>query len=287
MPLPSTEQDQKIRQVIRSCGLQVERLAKEHFQVSQKGPDDYVTNVDRALDQELTTAFSNLFPHDGLITEENTQSRQAFGDHYSQLWLIDPLDGTEDFIKGNAEFAIMVGLLQEYQPIAGWVYAPMLNQMYYGGCGWGLFQEKPGQDSERLEPVEPPPPQSGFCPMIIGTKDQNNFGEAIAKLIPDVQFYTLGSFGLKVMEVICGRAGLYVYFNGRVKLWDTTGPLAIAKAAGLVCCDLEGQPIRFTPDALDPDTLAHKQPILVGWPSYIEPLLPKLQKAIGMLRLQR
>jgi 3'(2'), 5'-bisphosphate nucleotidase len=287
MPLPSAEQDQKIRQVIRRCGLQAERMAAEQFQVSQKGPDDYVTNVDRALDRELTTAFTSLFPQDGLITEENTQSRAAFWADHSRLWLIDPLDGTEDFIKGNAEFAIMVGLLQKHQPIAGWIHAPLLNQMYYGGCGWGLFQEQPGQESEPLEPVEPPPPGPGFCPMIIGTKDQNNFGAAIAELIPDAQFYTLGSFGLKVIEVICGRAGLYVYFNGRVKLWDTTGPLALAKAAGLVCCDLEGQPIRFTPDAIDPDTLAHKQPILVGWPAYIEPLRPKLQAAIGMLRLQR
>lgn len=287
MPLLSAEQDQKIRQVIRSCGLQAERMAAEQFQVSQKGPDDYVTTVDRALDRELTTAFTTLFPQDGLITEENTQSRKAFWANFSRLWMIDPLDGTEDFIKGKAEFAIMVGLLQAHQPIAGWIHAPMLNHMYYGGCDWGLFQEKPGQGSEPLEPVEPPPPEPGFCPMIIGTKDQNNFGAAIAELIPDVQFYSLGSFGLKVMEVICGRAGLYVYFNGRVKLWDTTGPLALAKAAELVCCDLEGQPIRFTPDAIDPDTLAHKQPILIGWPAYMEPLRPKLQAAIGMLRLQR
>uniref|UniRef100_A0ACD5GPR5 Uncharacterized protein n=1 Tax=Desertifilum tharense IPPAS B-1220 TaxID=1781255 RepID=A0ACD5GPR5_9CYAN len=66
------------------------------------------------------------------------------------------------------------------------------------------------------------------------------------------------------MEVVCGRAGLYVYLNGRVKLWDTVELVAIAKAAGLVCCDLEGNPLSFHPDAIHPDTLAHYQPIIIG-----------------------
>ncbi|MEB3337812.1 MAG: inositol monophosphatase family protein, partial [Leptolyngbyaceae bacterium] len=110
---------------------------------------------------------------------------------------------------------------------------------------------------------------------------QKNYGAAIAQVIPGVTFRSLGSFGLKVIEVMCGRAGLYLYFNGRVKLWDTTGPLALAHAAGLVCCDLAGEPIRFTPDALDLDTLAHKQSIVIGWPSYVEALRPKVAEVLA------
>ncbi len=257
-------------------------MAATQFQVMQKGPGDYVTDIDRALDQKLAIAFAELFPADGVITEENVQSRQAFWEQYPRLWCIDPLDGTEEFIQGKSEYALMIGLLQQAQPIAGWVYASAAKHLYYGGPEWGLFQETAEGVIERLNPVETPAPQPGFCPMIIGTKDQNNFGAAIAQVIPDAQFYSLGSFGLKVVDVILGRAGLYAYFNGRVKLWDTTGPLALAQAAGLVCCDLTGEPIQFSTEAVHPETLAHKQAILVCGHQYIELVRPKLQEAMAI-----
>jgi 3'(2'), 5'-bisphosphate nucleotidase len=118
--------------------------------------------------------------------------------------------------------------------------------------------------------------------MMIGDRDRKAYGDAIARLIPGVQFQSIGSFGLKVLEVICGRAGIYVYFNGRVKLWDTVGPIALAQAAGLTCCDLQGNPLKFTPNAINLDTLAHHQPIVIGWASYVERLRSHLHEAVHL-----
>lgn len=275
----------QIRQIVRQCGLQAEQMAAAPFEVLEKGPEDYVTDIDAVLDRQLSDAFSNLFPKDGVITEEDSRSRQQFYEGYSRLWCIDPLDGTEDFIWGKRNYAVMVGLLENYQPIAGWIYAPTQDRMYFGGPDHGVFESVGDRPPEVLSIIQPAPPSSEFCPIVIGHRDQARYGDAITQQIPGVQFRSTGSFGLKVMEVICGRAGLYLYFNGRVKLWDTTGPMALAKAAGLICCSLEGEPIRFSPDALDPDTLAHKQSILIGWPDYIEELRPKLE-AIAEVSLQ-
>ncbi|MBW4522777.1 MAG: inositol monophosphatase family protein [Scytolyngbya sp. HA4215-MV1] len=277
----SSDLDVKIRQTIRACGQQAQTLSKQSFQVSEKGPEDYVTSVDRALDAQLSMAFGEMFAQDGIVTEENAQSRQAFYKNYSRIWFIDPLDGTEDFIHGRAGFAVMVGSLEQAQPTAGWIYAPAQDRMFYGGPGWGLFQTIADSSPEALKPIEPPPLTATCCPVILGDRDRANFGQVIAQQIPEIQFYSLGSFGLKVIELILGRAGLYVYLNRRVKLWDTTGPLALAQEAGLVCCDLAGQPLSFLPDAIDPDTLAHKQPILVGWSSYMDVLRPQIAAAIG------
>jgi 3'(2'), 5'-bisphosphate nucleotidase len=284
----SADQLQQIQQLLRDCGQQAKRLATEQFQVYEKGQNDYVTSVDRTLDEQLTAKFAALFPTDGVITEENSQSWSAFEQNHRRLWLIDPLDGTEDFIQGKPHYAVMVGLLEAHQPIAGWVYAPVFDHLYYGESSGSLFQVKGTSSASEsglpipLIPTQPAPPSPNFCPILIGYKDRRRFGQAISELIPEAQFDCIGSFGLKVMRVICGQAGLYVYFNRRVKLWDTTGPLALAKAAGLVCCDLAGEPLRFTADAVDPNTLAHKQPIVIGWPSYVEALQPRLQKAIAL-----
>ncbi|MBW4658878.1 MAG: inositol monophosphatase family protein [Drouetiella hepatica Uher 2000/2452] len=300
----SADQRQSIQRLIRDCGRQAQQMAAEKFQVYEKGRDDYVTDVDRALDARLTAGFSQLFPQDGIITEENSQSWQVLGQIGSgqigsgqisleqskeqadrRLWLIDPIDGTDDFIQGKPHYSVMVGLLEAGQPIAGWVYAPEFDQLYFGGSDWGLFQQLGDAESIPLIPQSPQPPSDHFCPILMGYKDQRRYGQAITQFIPGVQFDCIGSFGLKVMRVICGQAGLYVYLNGRVKLWDTVGPLALAEAAGLVCCDLEGNPLKFTADAVDPQTLAHDQTIVIGWADYVEALRSPLQQAIAQSKL--
>jgi 3'(2'), 5'-bisphosphate nucleotidase len=280
----SSEQLQKIRWLLHHCGQQATQLASEPFQIFEKGEKDYVTTVDQILDAQLATGFTALFPSDGVITEENAQSRELFAAACDRLWLIDPIDGTDDYIQRKDHYAIMVGVLENHQPTAGWVYAPALDHLYYGGQAWGLFQATDLEPPEPLVPVEPPPPSATFCPILIGNKDQKNYGDLMAQLIPGIRFDSVGSFGLKVVRVICGQAGLYVYLNGRVKLWDTVGPLALAKAAGLVCCDLTGEPLHFTPDAVDLETLAHRQTIVIGWPSYVEALRSRLLQAFNHRR---
>ncbi len=277
-------QEQKIRALLRDCGQQAEQFASQKFQIYTKGPDDFVTSVDRLLDRQLTAGFADLFPEDGTITEENESSRLAFHAGYDRLWCIDPLDGTDDFIQGKPDYSVMVGLLCGRQPVAGWLYAPVQNQLYYGGRDWGLFQTQADEPSTVLVPVQPISPSRSFCPVMLGYKDQQNFGSAIAEVIPGAQFYSIGSFGLKVIEVIMGRVGLYLYLNGRVKLWDTVGPLALALAAGLTCCDLDGKPLSFENDAINPVTLAHEQSIVIGWPEYVAELRPKIQPAIANMR---
>ncbi|HEY9647168.1 MAG TPA: inositol monophosphatase family protein, partial [Chroococcidiopsis sp.] len=219
----STDQIDKIRWIVSHCGQQARQMAEQQFQVFEKGVDDYVTTVDRLLDEQLLAAFTALFVEDGVITEENTQSRAVFQQDYRRLWMIDPVDGTDDFIHGRAHYSVMVGLLEAYQPVMGWIYAPVFDRLYYGGAETGLFQVEGSAAPLPLVPTRPPAITDSHCPIIIGDKDRRRYGEAIAQRISGAQFSSIGSFGLKVMEVVCGQAGLYVYLNGRVKLWDTTG----------------------------------------------------------------
>lgn len=268
-----------IKQHLLDCGQQARRLAGQPFQVFEKGLNDYVTTVDQALDDHLLTAFQSLFPQDAIITEENFKSKQTYLQDRDRYWFIDPIDGTEDFMQHGLGYAVMVGLVTQDQPVAGWVYAPAFERLYWGGEGWGLFEQGPDAVSKALKPKPPVPVDGAVCPIMIGDKDERRFGDAIAQEIPTAQFKSLGSFGLKVLEVIKGRVGLYLYLNGRVKLWDTTGPLALARAAGLVCCDLEGNPLRFDAAAVDVPTLTHQQSILVGWPQYMDALRPAIKRA--------
>lgn len=271
-----------ILKVLRHCGEQARQAAAQPFEVYEKGHEDFVTTVDQALDRHLSEAFSTQFPDDGIVTEENQASTSAFLAQRPRIWFIDPIDGTEDFINHGEHYSIMVGLLIQNQPQAGWVYAPAQHQMYWGGPDWGLFQQTDDGQIIPLEPQRPQPDQPQR--MLLGDRDQRRFGKAIAEQIPQLEFNCVGSFGLKVLEVIKGNAGGYVYLNGRVKLWDTTGPLALAKAAGLVCCDLDGNPIRFDFASVYPPTLIHRQPMIIGWPTWVEALRPAVRQAVLAVR---
>lgn len=283
-PILSADENSTILQTLLKGGYRARQSASESFEVFEKGIEDYVTTVDQSLDRYFAQAFTQLFPNDGVITEENQASTTEFLANYGRLWLIDPIDGTEDFIHRGQSYAVMVGLLIDERPRAGWIYAPAHQHLYWGGIDWGLFQQS---DRGKPSPLEP-------CPLaldtnsvlLIGDRDRRRFGAAIAEYLPEFTFDAIGSFGLKVLEVIKGQAGLYVYLNGRVKLWDTTGPLALATAAGLVCCDLEGNPIRFDTLSIYPQTLIHRQPILIGWPNYVDKFRPLLRRAFINVRCQ-
>jgi 3'(2'), 5'-bisphosphate nucleotidase len=275
LPLPA------IQRALFEAGEWAKQMARQPFEVEEKGPEDFVTAIDRTLDQRLAAQFQQWFPEDGIITEENSDSVPLIEQNFPRLWLIDPLDGTEDFIHGQPDYSIMAGLLMADQPRAGWVLRPESGQLFCGGPDWGLFTAQRLEEPSIFTPTVTPGPSVEHCPILLGTRDRNRYGEAIQRIIPEAQFYTLGSFGLKVIDVILGKAGLYLYLNGRVKLWDTVGPIALARRAGLVCCDLEGQPLKFSTDALELSTLAHRQAIVIGWPHYIEALLPRLQKALS------
>jgi 3'(2'), 5'-bisphosphate nucleotidase len=268
-----------IQHDVRAAGQYAKQLATQEFQVSEKGPDDFVTTVDRALDERLTQQFSQLFPQDGVITEENAASRLHFQGEFERLWCIDPLDGTKDFINGDRNYAVLVGLLQNKQPVAGWIYAPESDVMYYGGADLGVWKMQGGGQPQSCQGAALP--DSGSYRMIIGDADFGNFGEAIRDSVPEIECVrSPGSFGLKVMQVVTGNAELYVYLNGRVKVWDSVSSVAIARAAGLVCCDLMGKPLGYEDELIDLESLAHQQTIVVGRESYVESLLPRLRAAI-------
>lgn len=280
----TADENAAILQTLLQSGQIALKAALETFEVFEKGLEDYVTTVDRDLDRYLAAAFAQQFPADGVVTEENQTSAAEYLANYRRLWFIDPIDGTEDFINRGQHYSIMVGLLMDDRPQAGWVYAPTQAHLYWGGHDWGLFQQ---QGAGEVRPLEPRPQALGdSSTLLIGDRDQRRFGAAIAQYVPELTFYSIGSFGLKVLEVIKGNAGLYVYLNGRVKLWDTTGPLALAQMAGLVCCDLDGQPIRFDTNSIYPKTLMHRQPLVIGWPAYVDRFLPLIRQAVLAIRRQ-
>lgn len=276
------EINQKICQLVHDAGQKAMHLRELGFQVDQKGFDDYVTNVDRELDSFLNQRFQDWFPNDVIISEENSNSIELWKkavETNQRFWFIDPIDGTDDFIHGREFYSVMVGLLEAFQPVMGWVYAPKSDRLYFGGTAINNLYLINAGNSPQVLNISPPTGKS--CDrLIVSKKDDLAYGKAIRLAVPQAEFYSLGSFGLKVMEVVQGSASAYIYLNRRVKLWDTVGPLAIAKAAGLVCCNLTGQSVGFGYDDVDADKLTHNQVIIIGWKNFLDKYLADIHQEI-------
>jgi len=275
-----------IRQRVREAGQKTRGLQEEQLEVIQKDKNELVTNFDRALDEYLRTEFHKRFPEDAIVTEEHEVSRANFFGPHQRTWCIDPIDGTNDFIKGGSEYAVMVGLLQAGEPVAGWLYPPKSYQQIFGAQDIGLHEENESRENGELslasfEATPCPPITEDHCPILIGFTDAVRYGMDLKQKYPGITYHAAGSFGIKVLKVLKGEAGLYMYLNQRVKPWDTIAPIALAKAAGLECCDLQGNPIRYDKESIHPETLKHKQGILIGWPSYVQKLRPLIAEVLA------
>ncbi|MCS6959557.1 MAG: inositol monophosphatase family protein [Pseudanabaenaceae cyanobacterium SKYGB_i_bin29] len=247
------------------------------FAIKEKTPGDYVTTIDLRLNEALVEKIREWFPADGILAEEDPQVYDWWYRGYDRLWCIDPIDGTSDLIAGKLGYAVMVGLLDKKEPMAGWIYAPGIDVLYFGDKTTGKIYRTIGDLTEEI--IITPPPQLQMQ-VILSDKDDRKYGQQIRQVFRDAQFYSMGSFGLKIMEVILGKSSIYLYLNRRVKVWDTVAPLALAEIAGLVCCDLSGKPLNY--NDVHPQTLAHLQVVIIGWADVIECYLPQLQKVLTL-----
>ena len=214
---------------------------REGVEIREKtGPQDLVTAADCALSHLITTGLKNRFADDLVISEEDTHHTP----HQPQerIWLVDPIDGTDNYVRNDGQYSVMIGLLVEMVPVFGWVYAPHHETLYFGGPEFGTFIRRgPGQPV-RHTPT-PDLDTSGTKRLMMGFRDRKSHPWVMD--LADVQLIKSGSIGLKVAKVLDDEADLFVHLSGKLKVWDTAGPVAIAIGAGLEVGQLEADGLTF------------------------------------------
>jgi len=217
-------------------------------------PHDLVTDADLAVSTLLLKELSKRFPKDFLISEEDVP--EDIDTQNSRIWYIDPIDGTDNYVNGDGQYAVMIGLLHKGQPHFGCVHSPANKVTYFGGPAYGSWIREPGGEEEEFKLSD-----SGEIEMpirlMMGNRDRKNF-PWVAQL-SGMKLVTAGSVGLKVARVIRGDADLFIHLSGKLKYWDTVGPIAIALAAGLEAGTLQQDEIPY-PLA----DVKHPQTIIIG-----------------------
>ena len=242
----------------------VERLTKTHSAATEEA----VTDADRASQRYIVAGLRRRYENDGIIGEESdtgTSITFECSNPNGRNWVIDPIDGTNNFISGLGNFAVCIGLLDGGQPVLGVVYDVTRDLMYTAAKGEGAWL-----GSKRLNAPKDPLSDSSMIMFTSNLLTQNRCPLWACKLLGQTNWKMriLGSAALEATAVAAGIAHAAITVNG--KLWDCAAPAALVIESGGVITDLDGRAIfPFNLNRYD----GAKVPFLAAGPNAHKPLL--------------
>lgn len=231
-------------EVALSLGREAGRILLSFYRtddvVHWKGASDPVTAADRTANNFIVDELKRQFPQDGILAEETPDSSSRLS--CRRVWMIDPMDGTKQFIEHIDEFSVMIGLAVEGEPQLGVVFHPTADKLYYAAPGVGAFLEEKWT-TRRLRVS----PETDFSEMSIAVSRSHHYAKAdrVSERLGVTKRIRSGSVGLKFGLIADARAHLYVHPSGQTNQWDTCAPDAILRAAGGVVTDLYGESLRY------------------------------------------
>ncbi len=235
--LPPLEQ---LLNLARRAGDAILEIYHTEFTVQDKEDHSPLTAADLASHGIIVEQLRLLTPEIPVLSEESAAIPFTTRRSWNRYWLIDPLDGTKEFIKRNGEFTVNIALIEEQRPVLGIVYVPVSGVLYFGGAGLGAFRETPGEErrqitvcSRRRNPIR-----------VAGSR--SHASEGLQLLLANLGPHERVSMGssLKFCLVAEGSADLYPRL-GPTSEWDTAAAQAVVEAAGGKVTDLQLQPLRY------------------------------------------
>jgi 3'(2'), 5'-bisphosphate nucleotidase len=230
----------------REAGKAILEIYNTDFEVADKADQSPLTEADLASHNIIVTNLTQLTPEIPVLSEESSQIPYATRRQWQRYWLIDPLDGTREFIKRNGEFTVNIALIEAQQPTLGVIYAPVIDKLYYGLQGEGAWMCEADTDPVRIQVRD----KRRDPAQVAGSR--SHAGDSLRQFLDNLGDHELLSMGssLKFCLVAEGKADLYPRL-GPTSEWDTAAAQAIVEAAGGQVTTLDMQPLRYnTKDSL-------------------------------------
>lgn len=208
--------------------------------IEVKADNSPLTRADQAAHAILSSGLARLTPGIPVLSEESAEHHpHEVRSAWREFWLVDPLDGTKEFIGRNGEFTVNVALVRDHRAVLGVVGAPALGLTYYGTVGGGAFRMRAGEAPVRISA------RRAAAPLII-VGSRSHRGDSLDALLPRLGAHELRPMGsaLKFCLVAEGSADFYPRL-GPTSEWDTAAAQAVVEAAGGAVTRLDGQPLRY------------------------------------------
>ena len=229
---------------------------KQNFAIEEKSDKSPLTRADRAAHKCIVRHLSETgIP---ILSEEGAHLPYEERKEWHRLWVVDPLDGTKEFIKKNDEFTVNIALVEDGSPVLGVIHVPVTGMIYFGIVGMGAWKgtSNPSGREKKVLPIEEEAGKESVYTIVASRSHMNpeteQYISQMRKLHKAVQLISSGS-SLKICLVAEGKADVYPRFAPTME-WDTAAGDAIIRASGKKIINAEtGQPLTYNkPDLHNP-----------------------------------
>ena len=210
---------------------------------TKDGRGDVVTAVDEESERYIIGRIRQEFPSDRILSEESGVSGSGQG----RTWIVDPLDGTRNYVMGVPFFCVSIGITEGGAPVLGAVYDPVHDEMFFAGRGGGAFL-----NGARIEVSDEDTLDDSVISVswVKRRADRRRFVTYIEELSRDTSFFRrFGSAALVTAYVACGR--VHAFMQGGLNPWDVAAGIVVVEEAGGVVTDFTGKPIDLTDKDID------------------------------------
>ena len=239
----------KIIDGIVRAGEKILEVYETDFSTEKKDDDSPITQADIESNKILKEVLGDTGI--SILSEEDVDDKKRLSEE--KIWIIDPLDGTTDFVNRTGEFTIMVGLVEKQKSILGLIYWPIKKKMYLAESGKGAFRHD--EEWEKIETTMMSEMQN--CQALVS---RHHLSEKEKKLLDEMEIAVVTSIGssLKVTEIASGEAEIYLTTTNKMKQWDTCASNCIICEAGGKMTDMSGNDLVYNTEIVN-----HENGILV------------------------
>ncbi|TAN46783.1 MAG: 3'(2'),5'-bisphosphate nucleotidase [Methylococcaceae bacterium] len=231
---------QAVVAIAREAGAAIMSVYTRDFSIEEKSDKSPLTEADLAAHAVITRRLAALTPGVPILSEEAVEDFSG-PDAAGRYWLVDPLDGTKEFIKRNGEFTVNIALIEGARSVLGVVFAPALGVTYAAAAGVGAFKQ---EGDAAPVPIRVAEHKDGTPWRVVGSR--SHAGDTLPGLLQKLGAHELVSMGssLKLCLVADGSADVYPRL-GPTSLWDTAAAQCVAEQAGGGVIKLTGEPLAY------------------------------------------
>lgn len=221
----------KLVEIAQEAGDIIMEIYKRDFTIEYKEDESPLTEADKAAHEVIVKGLQENWPEIPILSEEGKIIEYSERKDWQSLWIVDPIDGTKEFIKKNGEFTVNIALAFQNAIIGGVVYAPALGAMYYGFEGLGAFKTQDGKTTQLQVESSFTTPSEGKDLVVVASRSHRS--EELETYLDKLSIKEVVSKGssLKICQVAEGSADLYPRI-GLTMEWDTAAAHAVVKFAG-------------------------------------------------------
>lgn len=240
--------------IAKSAGDAIMQVYSTDFNVVSKSDNSPLTQADVAAHNIIVDSLKSLTPDLPSLSEESETVSSDVRNEWQRYWLIDPLDGTREFVKRNGEFTVNIALIDQHKPVLGVVYAPVKELLYFASLQNGAYRQQGNQAAERIHIKK----FDASKPVIAGSRSHQdhkfvNFIQNIEmNLGVKPELISIGS-SLKICLVADGSVDVYPRLGPTFE-WDTAAGHCVLNEAGGDIVDMQGNTLRYNtkPSLLNP-----------------------------------